>query len=133
MGDMDMEQNNTHKKGSIPAQDQALLNESNTAENNYTADITNTPFVDGQCAEVLSILRKGPVLSFVLTADYAIPEAAARICDLRAKGFNVITNIQPAIVFRGKIRKRVALYSLGHPEWPRSGFLPENNDLPPAA
>ncbi len=123
-----------NKKGSIPAQDQASINKPDTAENNYTADITNTPFVDGQCAEVLSILRKGPVLSFVLTADYAIPEAAARVCDLRARGFNVITNIQSAIVFRGKIRKRVALYSLGHPEWPRPGFLSkENNDLPPAA
>ena len=76
-----------NKKGSIPVQDQASINKSNTAEPNYIADITNTPMVDGQCAEVLSILRKGPVLSFVLTADYAIPEAAARVCDLRARGF----------------------------------------------
>ena len=122
-----------NKKGSIPPQDQASINKSNTAETKYIADITNTPFVDGQCAEVLSILRKGPVLSFVLTADYAIPEAAARVHDLRAKGFNVITNIQSEVVFRGRIRKRAAFYSLGHPEWPRPGFLPENNDLPPAA
>ncbi len=122
-----------NKKGSIPPQDQASINKSNTAETKYIADITNTPFVDGQCAEVLSILRKGPVLSFVLTADYAIPEAAARVHDLRAKGFNVITNIQSEVVFRGKIRKRAALYSLGNPEWPRPGFLPENNDLPPTA
>ena len=123
-----------NKKGPIPPQDQASINKSNTAENNYIADITNTPMVDGQCAEVLSILRKGPILSFVLTADYAIPEAAARVHDLRFKGFNVITNIQSEVVFRGRIRKRVALYSLGHPEWPRPGFLStENNDLPPAA
>ena len=122
-----------NKKGSIPPQDQASINKSNTAETKYIADISNTPMVDGQCAEVLSILRKGPVLSFVLTADYAIPEAAARVHDLRAKGFNVITNIQSEVVFRGRIRKRAAFYSLGHPEWPRPGFLPENNDLPPAA
>ena len=123
-----------NKKGSIPAQDKASINKSDTAENNYTVDIANTPFVDEQCAEVLSILRKGSVLSFVLTADYAIPEAAARVHDLRFKGFNVITNIQSEVVFRGRIRKRVALYSLGHPEWPRPGFLStENNDLPPAA
>ncbi len=97
-------------------------------------DLLDVPFVDGQCAEILSILKRGPVLSFVLTADHAIPEAAARVHDLRNRGFNIITNIQPAIVFRGKIRKRVALYSLGHPEWPRPGFLStENNDLPPAA
>ena len=80
-----------NKKGSIPPQDQASINKSNTAETKYIADITNTPFVDGQCAEVLSILRKGPVLSFVLTADYAIPEAAARVHDLRAR---VLTSLR---------------------------------------
>ena len=122
-----------NKKGPIPPQDQASINKSNIAETEYNADITNTPMVDGQCAEVLSILRKGPILSFVLTADYAIPEAAARVHDLRSKGFNVITNIQSEVVFRGRIRKRAAFYSLGNPEWPRPGFLPENNDLPPAA
>ena len=122
-----------HKKGLIPTQDQASINKSNTAGTEYIADITNTPMVDGQCAEVLSILRKGPVLSFVLTADYAIPEAAARVHDLRAKGFNVITNIQSEVVFRGRIRKRAAFYFLGNPEWPRPGFFSENNDLPPAA
>ncbi len=121
-----------NKKGSIPPQDQASINKSNTAGTEYIADITNTPMVDGQCAEVLSILRKGPVLSFVLTADYAILEAAARVHDLRAKGFNVITNIQSEVVFRGRIRKRAAFYSLGNPEWPRPGFL-SDNDLPPAA
>ena len=121
-----------NKKGSIPPQDQASINKSNTAGTEYIADITNTPMVDGQCAEVLSIIRKGPVLSLVLTADHAIPEAAARVYDLRARGFNIITNIQSEIVFRGKVRKKVALYSLGHPEWPRPGFL-SDNDLPPAA
>jgi len=96
-------------------------------------DLLDAPFVDGQCAEILSILKRGPVLSFVFTADYAIPEAAARVHDLRNRGFNIITNIQSEVVFRGKIRKRVALYSLGNPAWPRPGFLSENNELPPAA
>ncbi len=122
-----------NKKGLIPAMDQASIDKSNTAEPKYIADITNTPMVDGQCAEILSILKRGPVLSLVLTADYAIPEAAARVHDLRNRGFNVITNIQPEVVFRGRIRKRVALYSLGNPAWPRPGFLSENKDLPPAA
>ena len=121
-----------NKKGPIPPQDQASINKSDTAATKYIADIANTPMVDGQCAEVLSIIRKGPVLSLVLTADHAIPEAAARVYDLRARGFNIITNIQSEIVFRGKVRKKVALYSLGHPEWPRPGFL-SDNDLPPAA
>lgn len=121
-----------NKKGSTPPQDQASIDKSNISATKYIADITNTPMVDGQCAEVLSIIRKGPVLSLVLTADHAIPEAAARVYDLRARGFNIITNIQSEIVFRGKVRKKVALYSLGHPEWPRPGFL-SDNDLPPAA
>lgn len=123
-----------HKKGLLPPQEQASRdNTSTTSESDYIADIMNEPFVDGQCAEVLALLRQGPILSLVLTAIHAIPEAAARIHDLRAKGFNIATNIQSEILFRGKIRKRVALYSLGNPVWPRPGYLPEKTDLPPAA
>lgn len=90
------------------------------------------PLVSGQCAEILSILRKGPTLSLTLTADHAIPEAAARIHELREKGFNIGTQIQEEVVFRGKARKWVALYVLASPEWPRPGFLSEI-DLSPAA
>lgn len=76
------------------------------------------PVVTGQCLQVLSLLRQhGALLSLTLTADYAIPETAARIHDLRAKGFNVITTIQEQVIFRGCVRKRVANYSLGTPEW----------------
>ncbi len=122
-----------NKKGSIPPQDQASINKSNTAETKYIADITNSPMVDGQCAEVLSILRQRPTVSFEFTAERAIPQVAARVFNLKEKGFNVITEILPEIVFRGRVRKHVALYYLGNPEWPRPGFIPENNDLPPAA
>ena len=122
-----------NKKGSIPPQDQASINKSNTAETKYIADITNSPMVDGQCAEVLSILRQRPTVSFEFTAERAIPQVAARVFNLKEKGFNVITEILPEIVFRGRVRKHVALYYLGNPEWPRPGFLPENNDLPPTA
>ena len=93
------------------------------------ADLT-PPSVTGQCLDVLRLIRQyQPVLSFVLTADNAIPEAAARVHDLRAKGFNVITNIQPSVEFRGEIRRNVALYSLGSPEWPAPGFLSEGGGL----
>ena len=79
----------------------------------------NPPIVTGQCQLVLSLLRQhGALLSLNLTADLAIPEAAARIHDLRAKGFNVITTIQNEVIFRGCVRKRVAKYSLGTLEWP---------------
>lgn len=82
------------------------------------------PIVTGQCAQVLTLIRQHqPLLSFVLTADHAIPEAAARVHDLRAKGFNIITRILPAVEFRGEIRRNVALYSLGVPEWPYPSFV----------
>ena len=73
------------------------------------------PPVTGQC---LQVRQHGAILSLTLTADYAIHETAARIHDLRSKGFNVITTIQEEVIFRGCLRKRVAKYSLGTPEWP---------------
>lgn len=82
------------------------------------------PAVTGQCAEVLELLRnEGAVLSFRMTAELAIPEAAARVHDLRGMGFNIITVIIPAVEFRGRIRRNVALYSLGVPSWPAPGFM----------
>ena len=82
------------------------------------------PIVTGQAAEVLELPRtEGAVLSFRMTADLAIPEAAARVHDLRGLGFNVMTEILPAVEFRGRIRRNVARYSLGVPHWPAPGFL----------
>ena len=70
------------------------------------------PTVTGQCAQVLGLIREQqPVLSFTLTADHAIAETAARVHDLRAA-----------------VRRNVASYSLGSPEWPRPGFLDGAND-----
>lgn len=85
----------------------------------------HTPLiVTGQCAEVLEYLRANqPVLSLDLTANRAIPETAARIHNLRGMGFNILTTILPEVEFRGRIRRNVALYSMGVPEWPRPGFL----------
>lgn len=85
------------------------------------------PTVTGQCAQVLNLIRQHqPVISFALTADHAIPETAARVHDLRAKGFNVLTTIHRTIEFRGQIRRNVASYSIGTPAWPRPGFLEGN-------
>ncbi len=82
------------------------------------------PIVTGQAAEVLELLRtEGAVLSFRMTADLAIPEAAARIHDLRGMGFNINTVILPEVEFRGRTRRNVALYSLGIPAWPAPDFL----------
>lgn len=82
------------------------------------------PLVSGQCAQVLNLIRQHqPLLSFAMTADHAIPEAAARVHDLRAAGWNILTTIRPAVEFRGHVRRNVASYSLGTPEWPAPGFL----------
>ena len=87
------------------------------------------PIVTGQCAEVYGLIRQlQPVVSFVLNADHAIPETAARVHNLRAMGFNIVTTILPEVEFRGVIRRKAALYSLGSPEWPRPGFF-ENNEV----
>ena len=82
------------------------------------------PIVTGQCAQVLTPIRQHqPLLSFVLTADHAIPEAAARVHDLRCMGFNILTTIKPEIEFRGRTRRNVASYSLANPEWSTPGFV----------
>lgn len=84
------------------------------------------PVVSGQAGKVLNLIRElQPVLSLTLTADRAIPETAARVHDLRCMGFNILTTIHPAVEFRGEVRRNVASYSLGSPEWPQPGFLPK--------
>lgn len=82
------------------------------------------PEVTGQTAQVLNLIRRHqPILSLTMTADHAIPEAAARVHDLRAMGFNVLTTIHSSVIFRGVERRNVASYSLGVPEWPAPGFI----------
>lgn len=81
------------------------------------------PIFTGQCAQVLALIRQHqPILSLVMTADHAIPEAAARVHDLRDNGFNILTAIHSSVIFRGVERRKVASYSLGVPGWPRPGF-----------
>lgn len=92
--------------------------DSHSGISQYPTSGETLPTVTGQCAQVLELIRKhGPLLSFVLTADYAIPEAAARVHDLRTKGFNIVTQIQKEVVFRGRARRNAAMYSIGIPEW----------------
>lgn len=82
------------------------------------------PVVTGQCAQVLNLIREHqPILSLTITADMAVPECAARVHDLRAAGWNIITAIRPVVLFRGIERRNVAAYSLGVPEWPSPGFF----------
>lgn len=84
------------------------------------------PIVTGQCAQVLALIRQHqPIQSLCLTAEHAIPEAAARVHDLRDSGFNILTTIHSSVIFRGVERRKVASYSLGTPVWPRPGFFDE--------
>jgi hypothetical protein len=77
-----------------------------------------TPTIRGQAGEVLALLREQrAVLSLELTADLAIPEAAARIHELRAAGFRILTLRQRPLEFRGRVRRGVAKYVLLSPEW----------------
>ncbi|WP_348944008.1 helix-turn-helix domain-containing protein [Chitinibacter sp. FCG-7] len=114
------------KKNAPAVADQSALNQcADQAPGNH-----KPPLVSGQAAEVLNILRahkalNRPVLSFHLTADCAIPEAASRILELRAMGFKIISDIQPSVMYRGRERRRVAMYSLGTPEWSRPGISTE--------
>ena len=93
---------------------------------------STTPIVTGQRAEVLALIREhGPILSLTLTADYAIPETAARVHELLALGFNVQRQIIASVMFRGRERRNVAAYSMGVPEWPRPGWLDGREETQP--
>jgi len=82
------------------------------------------PTVTGQRGLVLNLIRRmQPVKSLDISIGHAVPELAARVHDLRGMGFDIRTEIVPAVEFRGEIRRNVAVYSLGVPEWPRHGFL----------
>ena len=52
-----------------------------------------------RCSELLR--SEGSVLSFRPTAELAILEAAARVHDLRAQGFQRRDHAPPAVEFRG--------------------------------
>lgn len=82
------------------------------------------PTPTGQRGQVFSLIEQNPgILSLTMTADHAIPEAASRVHDLRAMGYDVITTIHQTVFFRGRERHNIAGYSLGSPAWPRPGFL----------
>lgn len=104
----------------------------NAGLNAHANDSSQPPILSGQRAEVLELIRAyGPILSFRLTADHAIPEAAARIHELRAMGFNIISIHHPEVEFRGRIRCHAVEYSLGSPEWIQPTLPPLPESLTP--
>ena len=75
------------------------------------------PTVTGQLAQVLNILRQGPVSSLVFAYEHKIMRSSARILELRQKGFNITTQIRQHVQYHGHIYKNTATYALGRPEW----------------
>lgn len=75
------------------------------------------PIVTGQMAKILRLLRQGPTSSLAFTYEHQITRPAARILDLRQKGFNITTHIQLNVQYRGHLYKKAATYVLEHPEW----------------
>lgn len=86
------------------------------------------PATTGQIGQVYGLIKNHPgIWSLTMTADHAIPEAAARVHDLRSMGFNIITTIHPVVLFRGVERRNVASYSIGTPEWQSPEFRLQEN------
>lgn len=107
-----------------PKRDNAGRAPGKVGKTKFSGSNRTPPIVTGQSAQVYALIKANPgIPSLEMTATHAIPEAAARVHDLRAKGYNILTTIQPTVIFRGVERHNVASYSLGSPEWPRPGFF----------
>ena len=108
----------------IPRNDSARMAAGESGKAGSTHPDRTPPVTTGQCGQVLNVVRNKPgIISLVITADMAVPECAARIHDLRAAGWNIITTIRPVVMFRGVELRNVASYSLGVPEWPAPGLF----------
>lgn len=85
------------------------------------------PTVTGQLAQVLTILRQGPTSSLEFIHEHNILRAQARIWELRQKRFNITTHPQSHVLYRGHIYQSIAIYVLGHPEWPAASQSDSNS------
>jgi len=108
----------------LPQNDKAPGQGRHVGKAESNAQHRTPPKPTGQCLQVYNLVERNPgILSLTMTADHAIPEAAARIHDLRAMGFNILTTIRPVVIFRGVERRNVASYLIGTPPWPRPGHF----------
>lgn len=94
---------------------------------NRGTDFNKTkPTPTGQAATVLSLIREHPgVLCIRLNIEFGITQAGARVHELRAAGFNIISQHHDRVFYGDRDRRNVVSYSLGTPEWPRHGFFGE--------
>ncbi|MFB2906188.1 helix-turn-helix domain-containing protein [Aeromonas allosaccharophila] len=75
------------------------------------------PTVNRRQAKILNLLRQGPMSSLAFTYEHKLTRAAARIFELRQKGFNITTHIKLDVQYRGDLYPKAATYVLEHPEW----------------
>ena len=95
-------------------------------ENHGANTSRRKPTPTGQAAQVLQLIQANPgILCVCLNIEHGITQAGARIHELRASGFNIISQSHECVFYAGRKRRNVVSYSLGSPEWPRPGFFAE--------
>ena len=79
------------------------------------------PLLSGQHAQVLKVLQEArePILSLKL--QRAFPQVGARVHELRAMGFNIMSIKQKPLLFDGARRIGCVSYVLGLPNWKGGG------------
>lgn len=88
-------------------------------ENQSAQFISNKPpQVFGQHAFVLELIQEHqPILALSIKFDFDVPEAGARISELRDMGFQIKSSKVPPLIFHGKQRRNAVNLSLDSPAW----------------
>lgn len=88
------------KKATIP-EEKRSLSQGNTNTSN-----------DAQNVRLAVHLRQGQSDTFTIARDLNICRPGARICDLRNRGYKILTNLITLTDEWGRIHRRVAMYTL---------------------
>ncbi|EKB16215.1 helix-turn-helix domain-containing protein [Aeromonas veronii] len=75
------------------------------------------PTVNLRQAKILNLRRQRPMSSLAFTYEHKLTRAAAKIFELRQKGFNITIHIKLDVQYRGDLYPKSATYVLEHPEW----------------
>ncbi|MGH8419949.1 MAG: helix-turn-helix domain-containing protein [Pseudomonas sp.] len=68
--------------------------------------------INAQLARLVERLRAGQSDTFTITRELNICRPGARICDLRNRGFKILTNLVSLTDEWGRTHPRVAMYTL---------------------
>lgn len=90
-------------------------NQENAAEKvlqaDYKAIKSRSTGTDAQFARLIALLRNGPQTTYALR-KHGIAQTSSRIWDLRARGYNILTELVDAYDSDGYLHARVARYTL---------------------